>query len=78
MAGEYGSERAITLLRKYSSDHPDDARGHLLLARLYLNRHWHADAIGQYSAAYRRVTTPTRSRVCGHCVRGLPVIDAWV
>jgi hypothetical protein len=50
--GGFGSDRGIALLRKYSHANPDDARGYLLLARLYTNRHWRADAVNQYAAAY--------------------------
>ena len=46
--------RAVSLLRKYSVDHPQDVRGRLLLARLYLNRHRHVDALNEYATAYLR------------------------
>jgi hypothetical protein len=51
--GGFGTDRSMALLRKYSYTYPDDARGHLLLARLYVNRHWRADAVSQYAAAFQ-------------------------
>jgi TolA-binding protein len=51
--GGFGSDRAMAALRKYSHDYPDDPRGHLVLARLFVNRHWRADAVSQYAAAYQ-------------------------
>jgi serine/threonine-protein kinase len=55
--GGFGTDRSMALLRKYSYTYPDDSRGHLLLARLYLNRHWRADAISQYAAAFQADST---------------------
>lgn len=52
-AGGRGSERAFKALRAYNREHPGDARGHLLLARLYWNRGWRADALAQYELAAR-------------------------
>jgi serine/threonine-protein kinase len=53
MNGDHGSERTITALRKYNAVSYDDPRGHLLLARMYLNRNWRTDAVTQYSLAYQ-------------------------
>jgi serine/threonine-protein kinase len=52
-AGGFSSDRGIALLRKYSHSNPDDPRGHLLLARLFINRHWRSDAVSHYAAAYQ-------------------------
>ncbi|HKU37362.1 MAG TPA: serine/threonine-protein kinase [Polyangiales bacterium] len=53
-SGSRGSDRTIVNLRKYNREHVMDPRGHLLLARLYLNRDWHKDALNQFSIAYQR------------------------
>jgi hypothetical protein len=52
MDGSSGNDRMIATLRKYNrtAEH-DDARGHLLLARMYLNRGWRDDALNQYATA---------------------------
>jgi hypothetical protein len=43
----------ITILRKYNRGAADkDPRGHLLLARMYLNRGWREDALNQYTIAF--------------------------
>src|SRR5439155_9208095 len=52
-AGGFGSDRSMNALRKFSHTNPDDPRGHLLLARLFVNRHWRSDAASQYAAAYQ-------------------------
>ena len=52
-AGTRGTDHGIATLRRYNREHPTDVRGHLLLAGLYLNRDWRADAITQYSIAYQ-------------------------
>jgi hypothetical protein len=52
-AGARGSDQTIAQLRRYNREHASDPRGHLLLAGLYLNREWRADAINQYSLAYQ-------------------------
>ena len=44
----------IAALRAHNRDYPEDSRGHLLLATLYLNRKWNKDAVAQYEFAYRR------------------------
>jgi eukaryotic-like serine/threonine-protein kinase len=51
--GARGSDRTVLSLRRYNREHVMDPRGHLLLAQLYLNRGWKADAINQYSIAYQ-------------------------
>jgi hypothetical protein len=53
LGGARGSDHTIATLRRYNREHPTDARGHLLLASLYLNRDWRADAINQYGVAYQ-------------------------
>jgi serine/threonine-protein kinase len=53
MEGERGNDRMIATLRKYNRNAADkDPRGHLLLARMYLNRGWREDALNQYTIAY--------------------------
>jgi len=53
MEGERGNDRMIAILRKYNRGATDkDARGHLLLARMYLNRGWREDALNQYTIAF--------------------------
>lgn len=52
--GSKGNERTLSTLRNYNRNHPDDARGNLLLAQLYLNRRWHRDAVRQYAFAVGR------------------------
>jgi hypothetical protein len=52
--GSRGTDRTVLSLRRYNKEHVMDPRGHLLLAQLYLNREWKADAINQYSIAYQR------------------------
>jgi serine/threonine protein kinase len=52
--GARGNDRTVLTLRRYNREHVTDPRGHLLLAALYLNREWRADAINQYSIAYQR------------------------
>jgi hypothetical protein len=47
-AGERGDDRMIAALRKYNKSTELDARAHLLLARMYLNRGWLQDALKQY------------------------------
>ena len=47
-SGEHGDERMITTLRQYNQATEHDARGHLLLARMYLNRGWGEDALKQF------------------------------
>ncbi|HET6332036.1 MAG TPA: protein kinase [Polyangiales bacterium] len=52
--GARGNDRTVLTLRRYNREHVTDPRGHLLLAALYFNREWRADAINQYSIAYQR------------------------
>lgn len=56
-AGATGNDRTILALRAHTRANPDDPRARLLLAKLYLNRNWRADALSQYTIAYR--TDPT-------------------
>jgi serine/threonine protein kinase len=44
-------KREIASVHQYNAKHPTDPRGHLLLARGYLNRHWFKDAVGEYAIA---------------------------
>jgi serine/threonine protein kinase len=52
-AGARGNDHAIASLRRYNREHPGDTRGHLILASLYFNREWRADALNQYAVAYQ-------------------------
>jgi hypothetical protein len=51
--GARGSDHMIASLRRYNREHPSDVRGHLLLAGLYANREWRADALTQFQIAYQ-------------------------
>lgn len=44
-------KKEIAAVHQYNAKHPTDPRGHLLLARGYLNRHWFKDAAGEYAIA---------------------------
>jgi serine/threonine protein kinase len=44
-------KKEIVVVHRYNAKHPTDPRGHLLLARGYLNRHWFKDAVGEYAIA---------------------------
>jgi eukaryotic-like serine/threonine-protein kinase len=53
MEGERGNDRMIATLRKYNRNAGNrDPRGHLLLARMYLNRGWRQDALNQFTIVY--------------------------
>jgi serine/threonine-protein kinase len=54
-AGEVGNDRTISVLRRYNqrANLPDDPLGHLLLAKLYMNRGWRSDVVKQYAAVYQ-------------------------
>ncbi len=52
--GWRGDERAIGWLRRYNREQPNDPRGHLVLAMIFMNREWFSDAAGQYAFAYQR------------------------
>lgn len=54
LKGWRGDERAISWLRRYNREQPNDARGHLVLAMIFVNREWYSDAAGQYAFAYQR------------------------
>lgn len=41
-------------LRRYNREHPDDPRGHLLLARLFVNRGVWTEVVAQYALAFAR------------------------
>lgn len=53
LGGGVGDERTAVMLRAYNQAHPGDPRGHLLLARMYMNRNWSKDAVAQYASALR-------------------------
>jgi serine/threonine-protein kinase len=80
-AGARGSDHTIATLRRYNREHPTDSRGHLLLASLYLNREWRADAINQYGVAYQidpsaRGAPELLANVLGCVARGSAVSEA--
>jgi serine/threonine-protein kinase len=80
-AGGRGSDHMIASLRRYNRQHPNDVRGHLLLAGLYLNRDWRADGIAQYSIAYdidpsSRGAPEMLSNLVGMVAHGFAVNDA--
>ena len=52
-AGSPGNDKIILVLNAYDDAHPDDARGHLLLAQLFMNRLWRPDAIAQINYALK-------------------------
>jgi len=49
-----GDDRAVSWLRRYNREHPEDPRGHLVLATLFDNREWYSDALTQYAFAYQK------------------------
>jgi hypothetical protein len=53
-SGAPGSEAMLTALRDYNYKNPGDARGFLLLGRLYCNRLWRTDCVNEWSSALRR------------------------
>lgn len=44
-------KKEVASVHQYNAKHPADPRGHLLLGRGYLNRHWLKDALGEYAIA---------------------------
>lgn len=81
LGGARGNDRTVLSLRRYNREHVTDPRGHLVLAALYLNREWKADAINQYSIAYQRDPSsrgaPEMLRSLVACVvQGLAVNEA--
>lgn len=51
--GQVLSKREIASVHQYNARHPDDPRGHLVLARGYLNRRWIKDAANEYAIAMK-------------------------
>ncbi len=68
LKGKVSDERTFSALRGYNREHPDDARGHLLLGGLYMNRKWFSDGVQQYKLAFQ---IDTSSRGDTHAVRDL-------
>jgi hypothetical protein len=66
--GDPGEEGVIRRLREYSRLNEGDARGLLLIGRLYLNRYWRTDALTHFQLAVER----------DPAVRGAPEIMAAV
>lgn len=52
--GDPGDEPTVRRLREYSRFNENDARGLLLLGRLYVNRYWRTDALTQFQLAVER------------------------
>ncbi|HVU00842.1 MAG TPA: serine/threonine-protein kinase [Polyangiaceae bacterium] len=44
-------KKELVQVHQYNGKHPEDPRGHLLLARSYTNRHWVKDAVNEYEIA---------------------------
>ena len=55
--GDHGDERTVVGLRRHNRSYPEDPRGHLLLAGLFMNRNWESDAVRQYEFAVLRDPT---------------------
>jgi serine/threonine-protein kinase len=53
-AGQRGTDRMLADLRRYNREQADDPRGHLLLARAFMNRNAWNEALTQYKLAYDR------------------------
>jgi len=51
--GQGLDKREIALLHQRNAKHPDDPRGHLVLARGYLNKRWLKDAVNEYGVAMK-------------------------
>jgi hypothetical protein len=66
-----GNEKMIATLRRYNRDYPEDSRGHLLLAQLYMNRKWYKDVVTQYEFAFRRDPSSRGDR---HMLRDLVIL----
>ncbi|HET6337234.1 MAG TPA: protein kinase [Polyangiales bacterium] len=64
--GDPGEEAVIRKLREYSRLNEGDARGLLLIGRLYMNRYWRTDALTHFQLAVER----------NPAVRGAPEIMA--
>jgi eukaryotic-like serine/threonine-protein kinase len=53
-AGQRGTDRMLADLRRYNREQPEDPRGHLLLARAFMNRNAWNEALTQYKLAFDR------------------------
>jgi hypothetical protein len=51
--GQGLGKREIAFIHQWNAKHPDDPRGHLVLARGYLNKRWIKDAANEYSVAMK-------------------------
>jgi serine/threonine-protein kinase len=51
--GQGLSKREISSVHQFNAKRPDDPRGHLVLARGYLNRRWLKDAVNEYAVAMK-------------------------
>jgi hypothetical protein len=55
--GAEGGDNTVKAIREYNHDHPNEVRGYLVIALLYLNRFWRADAVEAFSEALERDPT---------------------
>lgn len=53
LKGQSAGNKTISYLQRYNRDHQNDARGHLLLGGLYMNRGWLSDGVKQYKLAFQ-------------------------
>jgi serine/threonine protein kinase len=67
-ADRHGSDRMLAEVRHYNREHPHDPRGHLLLARLFVNRNAWPDVVAQYQLAF---SDDASSRGDPHMLRDL-------
>jgi serine/threonine-protein kinase len=51
--GKVLEKREIMSIHQWNAKHPDDPRGHLVLARGYLNKRWIKDAANEYGVAMK-------------------------
>lgn len=55
--GAPGGEGTVKAIREFNRDHPNDVRGNLVIAQLYLNRFWRADSVEEFATALERDPT---------------------
>lgn len=51
--GQGLDKREIASIHQWNAKHPDDPRGHLVLARGYLNKRWIKDSVNEYGVAMK-------------------------
>jgi serine/threonine protein kinase len=62
--GAPGGEGTVKAIREFNHEHPNDVRGNLVIAQLYLNRFWRTDSVEEFATALERDPT----------VRGAPEV----